>query len=80
MSLERSRTGTILAASVVIAAGFAVAVIEMARFPKGTIWAVVAIAVGLLAIVRAAFRRTRPAVPPPRYPDRPGADRAPRHP
>lgn len=80
MSVERSRTGTILAASVVIAAGFAVAVIEMVRLPKGTIWAVVAIAVGLLAIVRAAFRRTRPAVPPPRYPDRPGADRAPRHP
>ena len=29
--------GTILAASVLIAAGFAVAVVEMLRLPKGTI-------------------------------------------
>jgi len=80
MSVERSLTGTILAASVVIAAGFAVAIVEMLRLPKGTIWVVAAIAVGLLAIVRAAFRRTQRSEPPPRYPDRPGADRAPRHP
>ena len=80
MSVERSRTGTILAASVLIAAGFAVAIVEMLRLPKGTIWVVVAIAVVLLAIVRAAFRTTRRADPSPRSPDRPGADQAPRHP
>ena len=79
MSVERSGTGTILAASVVIAAGFAVAIVEMLRLPKGTIWVVVAIAVALLAIVRTAFRRTRRAQPAPRDPDRPGADQAPRH-
>jgi hypothetical protein len=49
--------GTILAASVLIAAGFAVAVVEMLRLPKGTIWIVVAVAVTALAIIRAATRR-----------------------
>ena len=48
--------GTILAASVLIAAGFAVAVVEMLRLPKGTIWIVVAVAMAALAIIRAATR------------------------
>jgi hypothetical protein len=48
--------GTILAASVLIAAGFAVAVVEMLRLPKGTIWIVVAVAVAALAIIRASTR------------------------
>jgi hypothetical protein len=48
--------GTILAASVLITAGFAVAVVEMLRLPKGTIWIVVAVAVAALAIIRAATR------------------------
>ena len=48
--------GTILAASVLIAAGFAVAVVEMLRLPKGTIWIVVAVAVAALTIIRAATR------------------------
>ena len=51
-----SPRGTILAASVLIAAGFAVAVVEMLRLPKGTIWIVVAVAVAALAIIRAATR------------------------
>jgi hypothetical protein len=50
------RRGTILAASVLIAGGFAVAVVEMLRLPKGTIWIVVAVAVAALAIIRAATR------------------------
>jgi hypothetical protein len=41
---------------VVIAAGFAVAVVEMLRLPKGAIWVVVAAAVGILAVIRAATR------------------------
>jgi len=53
---KRSRTGTVLSASVVIAAGFAVAVVEMLRLPKGAIWVVVAVAVGILAVIRAATR------------------------
>lgn len=53
---KRSRAGTIFSASVVIAAGFAVATVELLRLPKGTIWVVAAAAVGLLAIIRAATR------------------------
>ena len=53
---KRSRTGTILAAAVLIAAGFTVAIVEMLRLPKGTIWIVVAVAVGALAVIRAATR------------------------
>jgi len=45
-----------LAAGVLIAAGFTVAVVEMLRLPKGTIWIVVAAAVVMLAIIRAATR------------------------
>ncbi len=56
MSPKRSPTGTILVASVLVAAGFAVAVVEMLRLPKGTIWIVVAAAVAALAIIRAATR------------------------
>jgi hypothetical protein len=56
VSPGRSRIGTILAASVLIAAGFAVAVVEMLRLPKGTIWIVVAVAVAALAVVRSATR------------------------
>ena len=56
MSTRRSPTGAILAAGVLIAAGFAVAVVEMLRLPKGTIWILVAVAVAALAIIRAATR------------------------
>jgi hypothetical protein len=56
MTAKRSRTGTILAAAVLVAAGFTVAVVEMLRLPKGTIWIVVAVAVAALAVIRAATR------------------------
>ena len=56
VSGKRSRTGTVLAACVVIAGGFTVAVVEMLHLPKGTIWLVVAAAVAILAIIRAATR------------------------
>ena len=56
VSRKRSHTGTVLAACVVIAAGFAVAVVEMLRMPKGTIWLVVAAAVAVLAVIRVATR------------------------
>ena len=57
MSGRRSRTSSILAASVVIATGFAIAVVEMLRLPKGTIWVVVVAAVAILAVIRATTRR-----------------------
>ena len=56
MTGKRSRTGTILAAAVLITAGFTVAVVEMLRLPKGSIWIVVALAVGALVVIRAATR------------------------
>jgi hypothetical protein len=56
MTGKRSRTGSILSATVLIAAGFTVAVVEMLRLPKGAIWIVVALAVGALAVIRAATR------------------------
>lgn len=54
---KHSGTGTILAAAVLIGAGFAVAAVEILRLPKGTIWIVVAVAVAALTIIRAATRR-----------------------
>lgn len=56
MSRRRSQTGLILAGGVLIAAGFAVAVVEMLQLPKGTIWLVVAAAAALLALIRATTR------------------------
>lgn len=56
MSVKRSRVATILSAAVLIAAGFAVAIAEMLRLPKGTIWVVVAVAVLTLGVIRAATR------------------------
>ena len=56
MSGRRYRASSILAASVVIAAGFAIAVVEMLRLPKGTIWVVVAAAVAILVVIRATMR------------------------
>jgi hypothetical protein len=50
------RPGTILSASVIVAAGFAVAVVELLHVPKGTIWIVVVAAVAILAAIRAAMR------------------------
>jgi len=56
VSGRRSRIGVILAGGVLVAAGFAVAIVEMLRLPKGTIWIVVAAAVVLLTVIRAATR------------------------
>ena len=42
-----------LAGGVVILAGFAVALVELYHFPKGTIWIVAAAAVVLVAAIRA---------------------------
>jgi len=56
VSGRRSRTSSILAASVLIAAGFAIAGVEMLRLPKGTIWVIVGAAVAILAVIRATTR------------------------
>ena len=53
---RRARWPTIVAGGVVIAAGFAIALVELLRLPKGSVWVVVAVAVLLLFIVRAVGR------------------------
>ena len=42
----------ILAGGVVIAAGFGVALVEVYRLPKGSIWMVVGVAVLLVVLIR----------------------------
>jgi hypothetical protein len=57
MPRRRSHLGLVLAGIVVILAGFAVAVVEVLRFPKGSIWVVVAVTVLLVAAIRALTKR-----------------------
>ena len=53
---RRSHVGLVLAGVVVIAAGFAVAIVEALRLPKGSIWVVVAATVLLIALIRFTTR------------------------
>lgn len=59
MKRQRSQGGLLLAGGVVIAAGFAIALAEAFRFPRGSVWVVVAVAVALVAGIRAVTRRRR---------------------
>jgi UDP-N-acetylmuramyl pentapeptide phosphotransferase/UDP-N-acetylglucosamine-1-phosphate transferase len=52
MRRRRSHVGLALAGGVVIAAGFAIALVEALKLPKGSIWVVVAAAVVLVVIIR----------------------------
>jgi hypothetical protein len=56
MSRRRSHHGALLAGGVIVAAGFAVAGVEMSRLPRGSIWVVVAVALVLLLLVRRLTR------------------------
>lgn len=56
MSRRRSEWGTIVAGGVVIAAGVGVAVVEALKFPRGSIWVVVAAALVLVLLIRRATR------------------------
>ena len=52
MRHRRSRWAPLVAGGVVIAAGFGVALVEVYRLPKGSIWLVVAAAVLLIVLIR----------------------------
>jgi hypothetical protein len=52
MRRRRPRWAALVAGGVVIAAGFGVALVEIYRPPKGSIWFVVAAAVLLVLLVR----------------------------
>ncbi|HEY3097306.1 MAG TPA: hypothetical protein VGL14_00255 [Methylomirabilota bacterium] len=50
------RWAGIAAGGLIIAAGFAVALVELHRFPKGSVWIVVAAAALLLFVLRVVGR------------------------
>ena len=52
MKRRRSTWAPLLAGGVVIAAGFGVALVEVARLPKGSIWLVVGVAALLVLLIR----------------------------
>jgi hypothetical protein len=54
---RRSHFGLVLAGAVVIAAGFAIAIVEVLHLPKGSIWFVVAAAVVLVVLIRSITHR-----------------------
>ena len=54
---RRSHSGLVLAGVVVILAGFAIALVEAYKLPKGSIWVVVGGAVILVAAIRWLTRR-----------------------
>ncbi|MGH7334306.1 MAG: hypothetical protein ACREKS_16490 [Candidatus Rokuibacteriota bacterium] len=54
---RRSQRGLVLAAAVIILAGFGIALVEMYRWPKWSIWGVVGVAVVLVAIIRTVSTR-----------------------
>ena len=47
----------VLAAAVIILAGFAIALVEMYRWPKAAIWGVVGVTVLLVAVIRTVSTR-----------------------
>jgi hypothetical protein len=51
MRRRRSQLGLVLAGGAVIAGGVAIGVIEMLGFPKGSVWAVVAVTLGLIVAI-----------------------------
>ena len=59
MKRRRSRWAAVLAGGVVVVAGFAVAVVEAYRWPKGSIWLVVGAAVLLVVLIRLLGRQER---------------------
>ncbi len=57
MARRRSHMGLALAGTVVVLAGFAIAIVEAAGLPKGSIWGVVVVAVALVIAIRSLARR-----------------------
>jgi uncharacterized membrane protein YgaE (UPF0421/DUF939 family) len=54
---RRSQTGLVLAGGVVVAAGVAIGLVELFRFPKGSVWVVVALTIVLVfAIMKLSGR------------------------
>jgi cell division protein FtsW (lipid II flippase) len=62
---RRSQAGLVLAAAVIIIAGFGIALVAMLidqyRWPKASIWGVVGVAALLVAVIRTVSTRKRRA-------------------
>ncbi len=56
---SRSHVWSVLGGAVVVLAGFAIALGEMFRWPRGTPWIVVGVAVALVAVIRRLGRARR---------------------
>jgi hypothetical protein len=54
---RRSHAGLVLSAIVIVLAGFGVAIVEAMRFPRGSIWIVVAVAALVVLVIRAVTAR-----------------------
>jgi hypothetical protein len=52
-----SQAGLVLAAAVIVMAGFGIGLVEMYQWPKGSIWGVVGVAVLLVVIIRTVSTR-----------------------
>jgi uncharacterized membrane protein YgaE (UPF0421/DUF939 family) len=51
MRRRRSQAGLVLAGGVVIAAGVAVGLVELLRYPKASVWIVVAVTIVLVSLI-----------------------------
>ncbi len=54
---RRSHRGLVLAAAVIVVAGFGVALVEAFKLPKGSIWVVVALAAIAVGVIRVLTMR-----------------------
>jgi hypothetical protein len=53
---RHSHAGLVLAGAVIVVAGFAVGLVEVLRFPKGSIWVIVGVTAALVGVIRALTR------------------------
>ena len=51
MRRRRSQTGLVLAGGVVIAGGVAIGLVELLRWPKGSVWVVVVATIALVVTI-----------------------------
>lgn len=56
MGTRRARWGLVAAGVIIIAGGIGVALVELWRFPRGSVWLIVGATLGLVALVRALTR------------------------
>lgn len=57
MSRERERAGLVVAGGAIAVGAVAVALVEMFRLPRGSVWIVVAVTVAIVVAIRALTTR-----------------------